>query len=314
MKLNILVTGCTGMVGRNIVDVISKDTRFNYFAPSRSDMNLLEINSVKNFLSQHHIDIVIHSAGVVGGIQANINNPVRFLTENWQMGQNIIMAARDAGIKKLINMGSSCMYPKNINRPILEEDIFAGKFEETNEGYAIAKCAVSRLCNYINREDNSFNYKTLIPCNLYGLYDSFSPEKSHLIPAIIHKLHLAKINNKQEIDIWGDGTSRREFIYTSDLAKFTISLLNKFELIPDIMNVGLGFDYTIREAYEIAAKAIGYEGSFFYDTSKPSGIRQKLTDISKAKSLGWKIETDLESGIKMAYEYYLEHVGNIAYT
>ena len=307
--LKILVTGANGMVGRNIIECESSKS-YVILNPTSNELNLLDRQSVDNYIKLNKPDIVIHCAGIVGGIQANIANPVRFLVDNIQMGLNIIMASRDANITKFINLSSSCMYPRDAKNPLPEELILKGELEPTNEGYALAKVTTTRLCEYINTENENFKYKTIIPCNLYGKYDKFDPKHSHMLPAVIRKIHEAKINNLDIIDIWGDGESRREFMYASDLADFIYYALENFETMPQNINVGLGHDYTINEYYEAIANVIGYEGEFVHDLTKPVGMRQKLIDDTKLSEFGWKYKTYLNDGIKKTYNYYLKEVLN----
>ena len=196
--LKILITGSSGMVGRNIAE-FEKANAYFLLTPTSKELNLLDRDSVDNYMKNNQPDIVIHCAGIVGGIQANIANPVKFLVDNTQMGLNIIMASKKAGIKKFLNMSSSCMYPREAINPLAEELILKGELEPTNEGYAIAKIASTRLCEYINREDDTCQYKTVIPCNLYGRYDKFDPKHSHMLPAVIKKIHEAKVNNQTSI-------------------------------------------------------------------------------------------------------------------
>lgn len=293
------------MVGSNFYEQAS--TYFNIYAPKHSDLDLLDYQSVLEFFKQQPIDIIIHAAGVVGGIHANINDPVLFLTDNLRMGQNVIMAARESAISRLINLGSSCMYPHAWKRLLKEEDIFSGDLEQTNEGYAIAKSALSRLCTYISKEETSLQYKTVIPCNLYGRYDSFQLEKSHLVAGAMHKLHLAKEKNQKEVIIWGDGTVRREVLYSGDLADCLLYAVRNFETMPVTVNVGWQIDYTIREYYEIIAEVVGYKGAFTYDKSKPNGVKRKLMDVQKMKDWGWCPRTSLKEGVQKMYSFYLKH-------
>jgi GDP-L-fucose synthase len=234
--------------------------------------------------------------------------PVAFLDSNIVIGRNVIMGAREAKIKKLINLASTCIYPREAENPLKEEYILEGKLEPTNEGYAIAKIVALRLCQYIRKEDPSYNYKTLIPCNLYGRFDKFDPKNSHLLPAIIHKVHQAKITQKQSVEIWGDGSARREFMYIEDLANAIYFALESISDIPDLMNLGVGTDYTIKEYYESVAKVIGWQGEFVFDYSKPTGMAQKLSDISLQSKWGWQPKTSLKEGIRSTYKYYLENV------
>lgn len=304
-KLRILLTGGGGMVGRNLLEHPAID-EFEVLAPRSGELDLRDFGAVQSYLSQHRPDMVIHLAGKVGGIQANMREPVSFLLENLDMGRNIVWASRQAGIKRLLNLGSSCMYPRNHNEPLTEELVLKGELEPTNEGYALAKVTTARLCEYIVREDADYQYKTLIPCNLYGRHDKFDPAHSHLIPAIIHKIHQAKRNGERAVEIWGDGTARREFMYAGDLADALVLAVKRFDALPGLMNVGLGHDYTINEYYQAAAEVIGYTGTFVHDLSKPVGMARKLVSIERQKNMGWLAGTDLREGIKKAYEYYLE--------
>jgi GDP-L-fucose synthase len=304
--MTILLTGGSGMVGKNILEHPELKS-FEILSPRSSELNLLSRQDVENYLKAKKPDLVIHSAGRVGGIQANIQNPVAFLTENIDMGMNLLLAAREAGVKKLLNLGSSCMYPRNAPNPLQEAMVLSGTLEPTNEGYAIAKCAISRLCDYIHQEDPSFYYKTLIPCNLYGRWDKFDPKNSHLIPAIIKKVWDAKSAGDNSVEIWGDGTARREFMYAEDLADFIVIALNHFESLDSLTNVGLGFDYSINEYYQAVAEVIGYQGNFKHDLSKPTGMKQKLVSVDKAHKLGWKAKTSLQDGIQKTLEFYQSH-------
>lgn len=303
--LKILITGANGMVGRNIAENTDM-SHFNLLTPSRQELNLLDRSSVDSYMQSHKPDFIIHCAGIVGGIQANIAHPVQFLVDNTQMGINIIMAAKDAGITKFINMSSSCMYPRHAPNPLSEELILQGELEPTNEGYAIAKITSTRLCEYIHRENSSYQYKTIIPCNLYGKYDKFDPKHSHMIPAVIKKIADAVQEGKNEIDIWGDGKARREFMYAEDLADFVFYAINNFDRMPQNINVGLGHDYTINEYYKTIAKVIGFTGNIVHDLSKPIGMKQKLIDDTQLKTFGWHHKTSLEDGIKKTLDYYHE--------
>lgn len=293
------------MVGRNIAE-FPRAQAHTILTPSSEELNLLNRPSIDNYIKANQPDIIIHCAGIVGGIQANIAQPVKFMVDNVQMGINIIMAAKEAGIKKLINMSSSCMYPRNATNPLTEELILQGELEPTNEGYAIAKITNTRLCEYIHREEPDYLYKTIIPCNLYGKYDKFDPKHSHMIPAVIKKIADAVQEGKNEIDIWGDGEARREFMYAEDLADFVFYAIQNFDRMPQNINVGLGHDYTINEYYKAIAKVIGFKGKFIHDLSKPIGMKQKLIDDTKLKTFGWKHHTSLDTGIQKTLEFYYE--------
>ena len=304
-KTKILLTGGNGMVGRNVLEHPNAH-EFAILAPSSSELNLCDFNAVQDYLYTHQPSIVIHAAGKVGGIQANIREPVAFLIDNLDMGCNLVRATHKAGIKRLINLGSSCMYPRNRNEPLTENMVLNGELEPTNEGYALAKVVTARLCEYIMREDKNYQYKTLIPCNIYGCYDKFDPERSHLIPAIIHKDFQAKQNKQATIEIWGDGTARREFMFAEDLADAIFHAVKNFDTLPTYMNIGLGYDYTINEYYQVAAEVMEYTGSFIYDLTKPVGMTRKLVNVERQHRWGWKPRHKLREGIEKTYQYYLK--------
>jgi GDP-L-fucose synthase len=301
-SMKILLTGANGMVGKNIIEH-AKANHHEILAPKRCELDLLNESAVNEYVCANLPDIVVHAAGIVGGIQANIAKPVKFLTDNMRLGLNVIMASKNAGVKNFLNLSSSCMYPRNAKNPLNEDLILKGELEPTNEGYAIAKIASTRLCEYIHKEDESLLYKTVIPCNLYGRHDKFDPNHSHMIPAVIQKLWNAKKQNLNEVDIWGDGQARREFMYAGDLADFIFYAIDNFEAMPQNINVGLGRDYTINEYYAEIAKIVGFDGDFVHDLSKPIGMKQKLIDDSKLQSFGWKHKTTLQNGLKETFEY-----------
>ena len=305
--MKILITGSRGMVGRNITEHQTA-SKHEILSPTSKELNLLDPSSIEKYMKMNRPDMVIHAAGIVGGIQANMAQPVKFLVDNMQMGLNILMASKTHEVKRFMNLSSSCMYPRDAQNPLSEDLILKGELEPTNEGYAIAKVASTRLCEYINREDESFLYKTVIPCNLYGKYDKFDPEHSHMIPAVIRKINDAKDQNLESIDIWGDGLARREFMYAADFSDFVFYAIDHFETMPQNINVGLGHDYTINEYYQKIADVVGYQGGFTHDLSRPIGMQQKLIDDTKLKEFGWKNRTTLEQGIAKTYEYYLSHV------
>jgi len=306
-KITILLTGGNGMVGRNLLEHPSA-SKFNFIAPRSKDLNLLNFNEIIRFIEYNQPDLLIHAAGRVGGIQANIREPSKFFLENLDIGRNVVWAARQIGVKKLINLGSSCMYPANNNNNLKEEFILGGPLEQTNEGYALAKISITRLCEYISREDNYYQYKTLIPCNIYGKYDKFDPEFSHLLPAVIYKIHFAKQNRLKSVEIWGDGQARREFMYAGDFADALIKSIEKFDTLPYLMNVGLGYDYSICEYYETVAEVLGYFGSFHYNIKKPVGMKRKVVDVTRLRQWGWTHSNDLKLGIKKTYDYYLNEI------
>jgi GDP-L-fucose synthase len=303
--MSIVLFGGSGMVGRNVLDLAAA-RGLEILAPTRAEVDVLNASAVQAYLNRIQPEAVIHAAGRVGGIQANMREPVRFLVDNWDMGRNIVLAAREVGVRKLINLGSSCMYPRNSLHALREEDILSGPLEPTNEGYALAKCSVARLCQYIGVEDSRFQYKTLVPCNLYGKYDAFDPARSHMAAAVIAKIHQAQVTGAPVVDIWGDGTARREFLYAGDLAAAILRGLDQYDTIPRIMNIAPGRDWTVNEYYTLVAEVIGYQGGFKHDLTKPVGMNQKPTDVSKMKAWGWVPGTGLREGVGMAYETYLK--------
>jgi len=303
--IRLLLTGSGGMVGCNVLEhpVIGA---FDVLAPRSRELDLRDFNAVQAYLDKHRPDMVIHAAGKVGGIQANISEPVRFLLDNLDVGRNIVWGARQAGIKHLLNLGSSCMYPRNHTEPLREEMVLKGELEPTNEGYALAKIMTARLCEYIMREDGRYQYKTLIPCNIYGRHDKFDPVHSHLLPAIIHKIHQAKQSGRQTVEIWGDGLARREFMYAGDLADAIMRAIKQFDSLPPVMNVGLGYDYSINEYYQTAAEVMGYTGHFVHDLGKPVGMARKLVSVERQTAWGWEARISLRQGIEKTYAYYLK--------
>lgn len=309
MQGKLLLTGGSGMVGRNI-RAHSRAANWEILAPSSRTLDLTDAGAVRDYIAETKPDLVIHAAGRVGGIQANMANPVSFLEENTAMGRNIVMAAWQGGVRRLINLASTCMYPREAQNPLREEMILSGPLEPTNEGYALAKIMTMRLCEYIRREDPQAQYKTLIPCNLYGLHDTFDPKASHLLPAVIHKLHVARETGQAEVDIWGDGTARREFMFAGDLADAVLRAAEDIEALPDAMNVGLGHDHSINDYYRVAAEVIGWQGRFTHDLSKPVGMKQKLCATDRQEAWGWRAQTSLEEGLAQTYQHYLERTSS----
>jgi len=291
------------MVGRNLA-ISPYANKHDLHMPSSAELDLRDYNQTVSYFEAKEPDLVIHAAGRVGGIQANIAEPVRFLVENLDMGRNVVLAARKAGVQKLINHGSSCMYPRAGVNPLKEDMILSGELEPTNEGYALAKIMTARVCQYISAEDPSMHYKTLIPCNLYGLYDKFDLKHSHMIPAVIHKLYQAKLNQVDIVDIWGDGTARREFMFAGDAADCIWKAAENIETCPAVMNVGLGHDSSIDEYYKAIAEVVGYRGTFEHDLSKPIGMKQKLVDTTLAKNWGWQSSTSLREGLEQTFKFY----------
>jgi GDP-L-fucose synthase len=299
----ILVTGAGGMVGRHFL----ADERAGahvILAPRRAELDLTDAGACAAYVAREKPDLIVHLAAVVGGIQANIDAPTRFLADNLALGLNVLTAAQAAGVPRLINMGSSCMYPKDAPGLLTEDRLLSGPLEPTNEGYALAKIAIARLGQAMRRENPGAHYVTLIPPNLYGPFDHFDLVRSHLPPAAIMKVEAAVRVGDRTVEIWGDGTARREFMFAGDLADFLWRVHDRLETLPPILNVGVGEDHTVREYYEVVARAAGYDGAFVYNPAKPTGMLRKLLDVSGQRRLGWSPPTGLEDGIAATLAYY----------
>ena len=257
----LFLTGGSGMVGQNI-QAHESAKNWDILAPTSAELDLTDPKAVSLYIKMHKPDLVVHAAGRVGGIQANMAQPVGFLDTNNVIGRNVIMGAWSEGVRNLINLGSTCMYPSAAPNPLSEDMILTGSLETTNEGYALAKIMAMRLCEYINQEDPKARFKTLIPCNLFGPHDKFDPKYSHLLPAIIHKVHQAKVEGAKSVEIWGNGKARREFMYAPDLAGAVLRAAKDIETCPELINIGLGHDFTINEYYSEVADIIDWHGKF----------------------------------------------------
>lgn len=300
--MKILLTGGNGLMGRAIKRV-QADLRLpvSISAPGRRELNLLDQQAVTNHFTENSYDAVIHCAATVGGIRANMGYPTEFLAENVLINTFVIEGARKAGVRDFIYFGSSCMYPKDLGKFLTEDDILTAPLEPTNEGYALAKIAGSRHCDAISRQ-YGLNYRTIIPCNLYGPDDHFDLDRAHLVPAVLRKIYEAQRTGADGVTIWGDGTALREFLYVDDIARFVLKSVDRVGELPSVLNVGAGVDHTVNHYYEVAAKIIGYSGRFIHDLSQPVGMLRKIMDVSKARSLGWNAPTSLEEGMRLTYE------------
>lgn len=303
--MKVFLTGGRGMVGRAVQDDPAA-AGHSIMAPSSAELDLTDRAAVMAAVAAEKPDLVIHAAGRVGGIQANMAHKAGFLTDNLDMGVNIVKAAAAAGVPKLINLGSSCMYPHDAPNPLSEDSLGKGELEPTNEGYGLAKLAVARLCAFVSEEQPTLSYKTLMPCNLYGLHDKFDPKVSHLVPAIIRKVHEAKVSGAETVEIWGDGTARREFMFAGDLADGIWHAADRFDELPGFMNIGLGHDHSVTDYYTEAARVIGWDGQFTHDLTKPTGMKQKLVSIARQEAFGWTPKTSLAEGIALTYAYFRE--------
>jgi GDP-L-fucose synthase len=305
--MKVFLTGGAGMLGRNINSVFKKNG-IEILSPTRSELDLNDFNSVRSFISFHKPTLIINSAGLVGGIAQNIKSPYEFCFNNLQIGLNIIHSAFVEGVPNLVNISSANIYPDGKPGHFMsEKDIFSGSLNPSTEGYGLAKTCVLKLACYLS-EQYGLNYKSIIPCNLYGLYDSFDPQKSHMIPAVIRRLHEAKINNTDAVEIWGDGSARREFLFAADLADFIFKVANEVAIYPQSVNVAPKQDYSILEYNEIIAGVIGYKGKFYFDETKPVGTKIKRLDTNLAERYGWKDQTPIMEGINATYQHFLENI------
>lgn len=301
--MKVLVTGAGGMVGRSVL-AHPLAAGHEILAPPRAALDLRDGAATLAYVAAAAPDLIIHAGAVVGGIQANIDENARFLADNLAIGLNVLNAAWRAGTPGVINLGSSCMYPRDLDGLLGEDRLLSAPLEPTNEGYAVAKLAAWKLAQLIDRQSRDQTLRTLIPPNLYGPYDHFDPERSHLMPAIIRKIVEAVDGGAAEVEIWGDGEARREFMYAGDLADFIWRFHDRLEDLPDTLNVGVGQDATINAYYRAAADALGYGGGFRHDLSRPVGMRRKLMDVSRQRALGWAPPTALAEGIAAAAAYY----------
>lgn len=304
--MHVLLTGGSGMVGRAIRRLAPEVApHWSILAPSHRELDLRNRDETGRFVGEGKFDLIIHAAARVGGIAANIADPVGYLIENLEINVNVIGGARAHNVPALLFMGSSCMYPKDLPDALKEEHLLTGPLEPTNEGYALSKITGAKLCEYIASRDG-LAYRTLIPCNLYGPGDHFEPERSHLVAAILHKLHQAKMSGRTEVDIWGDGTARREFLYVDDLARFILkSDAASIGDMPQYLNVGYGEDYSVTDYYRMGAEAIGYRGNFTHNMEAPTGMKRKLMDSRLARRYGWHAPTSPGKGLAVTYQGYL---------
>lgn len=314
--LKLYVAGHNGMVGSALVRLLQK-TKVEIITKNRSELDLLNQKEVRDFFINQKIDQVYLAAAKVGGIHANENYPANFLYENLMIETNIIHNAFLSGVKKLLFLGSSCIYPKNANQPMKEEELMTGKLESTNEPYAIAKIAGIKMCESYNRQygkSHMIDYRSIMPTNLYGPGDNYHAENSHVIPGLIYRFHNAKINNLREVTIWGTGTPRREFLYVDDMARASIHIMNIDKKIYDDhtssmcshINVGSGTDLTVKELAEKIREVVGFKGDINFDLTKPDGSERKLLDSKRIQNLGFKHEINLMDGLKKTYKDFIK--------
>lgn len=301
--MKILVTGASGMVGRNLL-ADPRAGAHRILKPTRAELNLADRAATLAWLARETPDLVVHLAAVVGGIQANIDGQARFLADNLAIGLNLLTAARQVGVPRLINLASSCMYPVGAAQPLGEGSLLSGPLEPTNEGYALAKIAAWKLATLLSARASDLTWRTIIAPNLYGPHDRFDALRSHLVPAAILKIDAATRQDAGGVEIWGDGTARRELLFAGDLADFLWRFHDRLADLPDPLNVGVGADQTISEIYQAVAAAMGFEGAFVHDLKKAAGMREKRLDISAQTGLGWRPTTSLAAGLAKTVAYF----------
>jgi len=301
----IFVAGHKGLVGSAIVRRLESDGYTDILTKSRNELDLLNYKAVSDFFIKYKPEYVFLSAAKVGGILANKTKKAEFIYQNLQIQNNIIHNSYLNNVKKLLFLGSSCIYPRLCPQPIKEEYLLTGPLEETNDAYAVAKIAGITMCKSYN-EQYKTNFISTMPTNLYGINDNFDPINSHVLPSILRKIHEAKKNNSDKVIIWGTGKPKREFLFVEDLADALVFLMNNYNNI-EIINIGTGEDITITELAELIKEIISFKGKIEYDTSKPDGTPRKLCDVTKINSLGWKAKTSLKEGIAITYNWYLKN-------
>lgn len=309
----IYIAGHRGLVGSALIRNLEKEWFSNLIFRTHTELDLLNQKSVEEFFQSEKPEYVFLAAAKVGGIVANNTYPVDFLQDNLRIQMNVIESAYKNGVKKLLFLGSSCIYPKLAPQPIKEEYLLTGLLEPTNDAYALAKITGIKLCQSYNRQYGT-EYIACMPTNLYGPYDNFDLEKSHVMPAMIRKFHEAKANNLPSVTLWGDGMPFREFLYSDDMARGCIHLMQNFTPTKEqnekwdiFFNLGTGKDISIKELAMMIQKIVGFEGEVIWDITRPNGTPRKLLDVNRIESTGWKYSIELEDGIRLAYEWFLEN-------
>lgn len=299
----IYVAGHRGMVGSAIVRNLEKKGYHNIVLRTSSELDLRRQNAVEDFFRQEKPDYVFLAAAKVGGIMANSKHPADFMYDNIILEMNVIRAAFENHVKKLLFLGSSCIYPRMASQPIKETALLSGSLEETNEAYALAKISGLKYCEYLNRQHET-NYISAMPTNLYGPNDNYHPENSHVLPAMIRRFHEAKESHLESVTLWGTGTPLREFLYVDDLADACVFLMNHYTG-NETVNLGTGKELTIQQLAELVKEVVGYPGAIQFDSEKPDGTPRKLLNVEKLTRLGWTYRTELKDGIALAYEDFL---------
>lgn len=305
----IFIAGRFGMVGQAIERALRNEGYLNIIGLRSRDINFLSGRDTYEYIVSEKPKYVFISAAKVGGIEDNRKHPVEFLYKNLFISMNLMQTCFGCGVSKVLYLGSSCCYPKYCIQPMNEDDIYSGKLEPTNEGYAIAKLTAMKYGEYLNRQ-YGFNLISVMPCNIYGLNDNFDPVKSHVIPSLIRKFHQAKIYNQREVMLWGTGEARREFLFSEDLGRACVFLMKHYNSYKPI-NIGTGEDLTIAELAGLIKEIVGIKDcNILFDISKPDGMKQKLLNVDKIHQLGWKHETKLKKGLALAYNYYTKELLN----
>lgn len=314
----IYIAGHRGMVGSAIMRTLQQQGQTKFITRTHDELELTNQEAVRNFFESERPDQVYLAAAKVGGIHANNTYPAEFIYDNLMVQANVIDAAFNNGVKKLLFLGSSCIYPKLVSQPMREDALLTGTLEPTNEPYAVAKIAGIKLCESYNRQygkSHGVDYRSVMPTNLYGLGDNYHPENSHVIPAMIRRFHEAKINNALNVMIWGTGTPYREFLYVDDMAAASVYVMNldkptydkQTQPMLSHINVGVGHDLTIAELAKMISKVVGYEGKIEFDSTKPDGSPRKLMDSTRLNNLGWQAKVNLEDGLTYAYQDFLKN-------
>lgn len=308
-SIKIYIAGHGGMVGSAVWRALENKGYSNLIGKTSAELDLRNQQAVSDFFILEKPEIVIDAAAKVGGILVNNDFPYQFLMENLQIQNNLIDGAHKAGIEKFIFLGSSCIYPKFAPQPLKEEYLLSDYLEPTNEWYAIAKITGVKACEAIRKQYNKY-YLSLMPTNLYGSFDNFDLQSSHVIPAMLRKFHEAKQNNHSDVTLWGSGTPMREFLFVDDMAEAVVYALEN-NLPECLYNIGSGKDITIKKLAKTIQSVIGHKGNILWDTSKPDGTPRKLMDVSKMASIGWEYSTELEDGIQKTYQWFLENINTL---
>lgn len=314
----IFIAGHQGMVGSALVRLLSLNNKYQIIVATREELDLINQSAVRHYFEQHQFDQVYLAAAKVGGIHANSEYPADFIYQNLMIESNVINAAHQTNVHKLLFLGSSCIYPKFSEQPIQEEALLTGYLEPTNEPYAIAKIAGIKLCESYNRQYGR-DYRSVMPTNLYGIHDNFHDQNSHVIPALIQRIHFAQLMNQKQVEIWGTGQAKREFLYVDDMASACVHVMNvpitQYQQLTTAMrshlNIGTGEEVTIQELAQSICEVVGYQGELIFNAQKADGTPRKVLDISRLHKLGWHHQISLKNGLAQTYSWYLSHQGKI---